>query len=290
MYTSIVVTYYPDQDHLRQIVNELLASGLIVVIYDNTPASEKLSQSFYVDSRVHILSNGDNQGLGTAFNESLAFLQGKLPLIQACLFFDQDSFVKQAGVKSLIKELEYLQSKGLPVGVLGACPVDQRGIEYSFRKVRNISPDQLLDRFSSVSFVITSFSIVPFDVFQKVGMFDENLFIDLVDSEFSYRCRVHGLLNLISKKTVFTHVIGESRKTIFGRTFSISSPMRNYYQARNLIIVGRDYGWYWYAFSTVCRRFVQVVLSGFYENDLRIRLKYFFTGIYHGLIYRTGRL
>ena len=63
MYTSIVVTYYPDQDHLRQIVNELLASGLIVVIYDNTPASEKLSQSFYVDSRVHILSNGDNQGL-----------------------------------------------------------------------------------------------------------------------------------------------------------------------------------------------------------------------------------
>lgn len=289
-YVAVIVAYHPNLDHLIKMTNELLDANIRVVIYDNTPESDGYKNSCFNNERVHILANGINDGLGRAFNSSIEFLELNSLVPDAVMFFDQDSFVESDKLNALINELEWLQAEGWPIGVLGARPVDQSGNEYSVRKLRNASSDPLPDAFSAVSFVISSFSIVPFEVFQKVGMFDEKLFIDLVDSEFSYRCSSHGLLNLTSRKTSFIHVIGESRKTFFGRTFSISSARRNYYQARNLIIVGRDYHWYWFMFSGVFRRFIQVVLSGFYEKDLRIRLKYFFKGVCHGLIYRTGGL
>jgi rhamnosyltransferase len=285
-YAAVVVTYYPDLEHLSFMIKELVAANVNVVIYDNTPSKENRLSDFKHNEGVHIIANGNNDGLGRAFNASIEFLKTNLMVPDAVLFFDQDSTIKKSKLQSLISELEWLQMKGWPVGTLGACPVDSAGNIYRVRDFKKTSSSPP-EGFSLVSFVISSFSIVPYEVFQKVGFFDERLFIDLVDSEFSWRCSKYGLLNLRSKKTKFTHIIGKSRKKIFNRSFSISSPSRNYYQARNLIIVGRDYGWYWYIVFGISRRFIQICLSGYHERNLWIRLKYFSKGVYHGFINKT---
>lgn len=285
-YVAVVVTYYPDLKHLSLMIKELVAAKVGVVIYDNTPGKENSLLDLNHYESVHLLANGNNDGLGRAFNASIEFLKTNLMIPNALLFFDQDSTIKKSQLHSLINELEWLQKEGWPIGALGACPVDPAGNIFRVHKYKNSSSPSPKG-FSLVSFVISSFSIIPYEVFQKVGFFDERLFIDLVDSEFSWRCSKYGLLNLRSKKTKFTHIIGTSRKKIFNRSFSISSPSRNYYQARNLIIVGRDYGWYWYIFSGIFRRFIQVCLSGYHERNLWLRLKYFSKGVYHGFINKT---
>lgn len=295
MYIAIIVTYYPELDQLVKMTNELLKANVRVVIYDNTPHdnggkglshdNEGLSDD---NESVYIISNGINDGLGAAFNNSITYLKTKEKKIKGVLFFDQDSVIKCHDIVLLISELEALIKMRIPVGVLGASPVDKNGYSYKVRRERALEKENIPDKFSKVSFVITSFSIVPFSVFTEVGMFDERLFIDLVDSEFSYRCKKNGFLNLLSNKVIFEHSIGEERGTFLGRKFAISSPIRNYYQARNLIIVGRDYCWYRYALVSVCKRFVQVFLSGVIMGDLNKRMKYFFNGVWDGLNYRTG--
>jgi len=74
-----------------------------------------------------------------------------------------------------------------------------------------------------------------------------------------------------------------------GRSYSISKPLRNYYQVRNAILVGKENGWIYYTFRTVTLRFIQICLSGVYEKNLLARVAYFYRGLLHGLTGKTGK-
>lgn len=287
-YASIIVTYNPNYNHLDKMVVELLEAGQIVVIYDNTIGKNNVGDYFSNRPNVYVLSNGINEGLGAAFNGAIKFLEVFENLPEAVLFFDQDSSVTSTNVTRLIEEYMYLKRNSVRLGVLGACPIDKDGVSYNVRKSKITVPERCVQNFYNVEFVISSFSIVPFEVFKTVGMFDENLFIDLVDSDFSFRCTSKGYFNLVSKVVFFEHVIGESRRSFLGRMYSISAPVRNYYQARNLILVGKKNCWFVFVIKTILRRFVQVCLSGLYERNLKLRMAYYFKGVYHGLIGRSG--
>lgn len=294
MFCSIIVTYYPDLDHITSMVREMRGAGFGVVVYDNTPdfasagkISSLLMNAFGNDCRIRVIGDGVNHGLGVGFNQSIRWALSFHPEVEGFLFFDQDSTVTTGKLVALRYEYEALVKRGVAVGVLGAQPVDGNGKPYRVRAAETECPELGAD-FLGVWFVISSFSLVPKSTIDKVGLFDEKLFIDLVDSEFSFRCTRHKLLNLISRKVEFPHVIGMHRLTFFGRSFSVSAPVRNYYQARNLILVGRDYGWSYNIISVVGRRFLQVFLSGVFFGKLLQRLVFFARGIFHGLMYRGG--
>jgi len=270
-------------------VQPLVDENIKVVLYDNTPNSFDLSSINH--QSIYKLGNGDNKGLSVAYTESIKFIENKYDKldIEAFLFYDQDSTISPKNVEELIEEYNFLKDNKTPLGVLGARPINDQGDFYGVHKIKK--QKNFPDKFIEVEFIISSFSLVPYSTIQKVGYFNEKLFIDLVDSEFSFRCTKFGLLNFMSKNVLFTHEVGERKGTLLGlKSFAISSPIRNYYQARNLILVGRDYKWYGFIFKKLSKRFIQVILSAFYSGDFLKRMNYFFKGIVDGIKYKGGRI
>jgi len=86
--------------------------------------------------------------------------------------------------------------------------------------------------------LITSGSILNLSLVKKVGDFNEDLFIDFVDAEFSYRVVQHGLINLMFSNIQLNHALGN---LVSGRsvlTFKkslriIHAPIRAFYITRN---------------------------------------------------------
>jgi rhamnosyltransferase len=86
--------------------------------------------------------------------------------------------------------------------------------------------------------LITSGSIVNLSLSNKVGTFNEDLFIDFVDAEFSYRVIQSGYINLMFSNIILNHALGklvEGRSlATFKKTLRIThSPVRVYYIIRN---------------------------------------------------------
>ena len=86
--------------------------------------------------------------------------------------------------------------------------------------------------------LITSGSIVNLSLIKTIGLFNENLFIDFVDAEFSYRVIQKGYVNLMFSNIILNHALGkliEGRSLAnFKKTLRIThSPVRVYYIIRN---------------------------------------------------------
>jgi rhamnosyltransferase len=291
---AIIVTYSPDIEHIKSMVKEILSANISVIIYDNTPISSSssdcsgsISELYQQDSKVCVIGDGENNGLSIAFNRSIRAAYNFSRNIDGFIFFDQDSHVSSEKLEKLILDYKDLIFKKIPVGVIGATPVDSNGEPYRVRPYFKNEID-LPDEFSSMSFVISSFSFIPTTTIEKVGYFDERLFIDLVDSEYSFRCQKVGLLNIMTSNVKFTHVVGTARIRLLGRAFSVSNPLRNYYQARNLILVGLSYKWRIKLIVKLAKRFLQVIISGIYFGGVMKRICYFAKGVYDGLRGKGG--
>jgi len=203
MKLAIIVTYSPDWSHVNSMVDELLAANLTIIIFDNTPRGNfKINRT-----KVYLLRTGDNIGLGGAFNYAIKYAKSELDAVSDVIFFDQDSTFAYKDICGLFNELSYLKSLNVPVGVLGAKAIMPSGSSYPFKIVNDT---HALEGFEQAWFVMSSFSIIPMEVLNNIGLFREELFIDLIDSEFSFRCRKHNLLNLISNNIKFDHVVGET--------------------------------------------------------------------------------
>ena len=286
---AVIVTYHPDLEHVKVMCESLINKNIKVILYDNTPIS--IDMSSLNNENIYKLGANGNKGLSIAYNDSIQFIENiyEKKEIEGFLFFDQDSTILENNIVELINEYKFIKEQDFTLGVLGARPVNKEGKFYDVRKVKK--QQYFTDKFIELQFVISSFSLVPYSTILNIGYYDEKLFIDLVDSEYSFRCAKYNLINLMSKNNLFTHEVGERKGTLLGiKSFAISSPIRNYYQARNLILVGRDYGWYGFIIKKLSKRFVQILLSAYYSGDLFKRIKYFFKGIVDGIKYKGGRI
>ena len=103
----------------------------------------------------------------------------------------------------------------------------------------------------SIKRSITSGSLVLLDAWRAVGGFDERLFVDWVDYDFSCNLRVHDYELIRNNKVTILHEMGK-REYAFtlptlrgGRPFyrTNHSPARLKDKARSWAIVERKYGW-----------------------------------------------
>jgi len=288
-YISIVVAYEPEIVNLKAICANLLAEDVVVLVYDNSDVNKlELNgvSAVLQDIGVNVIGGQGNVGLSNAFNEATRFAENQWSEIEGFLFFDQDSKVSSFSVRNLLCGYESVLLNQVELGVLGATPVRKSGDAYQLRKNQKAAPAG----YSSVDIVISSFSFVPYRVFKSVGRFDEKFFIDLVDSEFSYRCSRLGYMLLLDNSVHFEHEVGMADGRLFGgRKFSISSPVRNYYQIRNLILVAIKFRWPLYLVRHFPKRCVQVLYSGIFYGKFLVRMKYALQGLFDGVMNRGGK-
>ncbi|MCH6469673.1 glycosyltransferase [Sinomonas terrae] len=236
---AVITALNPPVD-LPHRVESLQSQVDLVIIVDDGSRSESSSDIFLELDRIgaQVLHHEENSGIAAALNTGVrAALAHDAKTV---LTLDQDSTLAADYVQQCLDSLQKAAMAGRRVGFV--CAQRMNGIDVPAFKGRNgIEPYDPMQ----------SGMLIPVETFNRVGLFEEALFIDAVDSEFTLRVRHAGWTVEFAEGTDLEHGLGEQTpKTLFGRTltregapvfFAAHSPIRLYYVTRNRIITNARY-------------------------------------------------
>ena len=101
--------------------------------------------------------------------------------------------------------------------------------------------------------------MINLSVWQSVGGFCEEMFIDSVDFDICYLIKENGYKILRTNETALLHEVGKSQKKEFcGREELVfnHSPLRCYYIIRNSLLLGKRHNrrlfFMWVALKRIC--------------------------------------
>jgi rhamnosyltransferase len=224
--TAVVVTFRPDEDVWENV--RCLAEQLDdVVIVDNGSSADQLAPAYALAGagRHVVVEMGRNAGLGAALNAGLA--AARQHGAGMVLLFDQDSRVAPGFVDTITA----FASKN-PAAIVVPRYIDRS----TDAEIPPLRVGQ-----GPIEAIMTSGMTLSMEAVDKIGAFDEGLFIDCTDYEYSTRARQFGFQLLQCRDATLFHSPAKRKKVIvFGRelcTVSHYSSERRYYIARNSIYV-----------------------------------------------------
>lgn len=266
---GVVLAYRPDVSIIPNV--EALAEQVgRVYVVNNSPGEldDEVLRAFLDDPRIALLDQGGNVGVAAGFNAGIrAALDDGAEFVW---IFDQDSTVSP-GMLSAVVDV-YLSHPGRTGIVAPALRSHATGVVY--RREQGAGSGE-------VDTLISSGSLLSRDLIERIGMHDEALFIDYVDHDISLRARAAGLHNIKVYDVLLEHRFGDSDPVRFaGRNIYLShySPLRQYYMARNRMILLRRYGigrWFWSDLWFTAKAWVKVLM---FERDRRAKIGAFFRG------------
>ena len=235
---AIIVSYNPDKNLLDS-VNLLISQVEKIIIVDNGSIEEKRKDISSIkdiyNERIEIIFNEENLGIATALNIGVreALKQG----FNWILTMDQDSKASKDMVEKMFEVYNNIDKKERK-SILSIFPnfVDER--------IQSIEENSVMNTYEYVDADITSGNLVKAEVFDKVGFFDDSLFIDLVDTDFCMRLNEKNIKMIKVRDAILYHSLGESQsvKSIFGKfNTSNHSALRRYYMTRNRFYIWEKY-------------------------------------------------
>lgn len=225
--TACVIIWY--NPSLAEVQNVLTYSSFFKKIYivdnsdiDNRELSEKITNSIYI-------SNGKNLGIAEALNIgcSVAYNEG----FEYCMTMDQDSVWDVDNLRSYLDEIDCNLSDSTALYAPSMNVSDDSfsiigDIKRIFIKQKNTADKVFVEN------VITSGNVINLKIWNKIGRFEEKLFIDEVDSDFCFRLISLGYRILKFNNIFFNHTLGNPKKSFFPMTYSYHEK-RCYYISRN---------------------------------------------------------
>lgn len=250
---GVIVLYYPQPFLLTRLIESALPQVEKLFIVDNTPSwDNKVPEGISHGARkIAYQANGFNAGLASAQNAGIrsAVEEGYTHV----LLLDQDSALPKDAIDGLLAAERSLVSSGRQVAAVGPLFIDEK----SGRRSQAVRESGMRVRWQEISeeeedpietdYLIASGSLIRTSVLKKVGYMRDELFIDWVDTEWSYRARAFGLLAYVVPNVVMRHSIGDETKALLGRRIYLHSPTRNYYIVRNAIYLLQNpkMSWKW---------------------------------------------
>ncbi|CAK2713532.1 rhamnosyltransferase [Vibrio crassostreae] len=298
---AVVVIYNPDSNVENNIIKLSEQVDQIVVVdnSDEKNGNHKILFGLFeeIGKKISYIDNGSNLGIAEALNVGIEFL--KREQIDYILTFDQDSVITPGYLKSIHATFVDLSRKET-IGVVGPNIVDvnsekvgQKYLTTSSRWRFNFG-ELNFDR-CDLGFVITSGSLFPVTIFDQVGLFKSEYFIDAVDIEYCLRLKVNGYRVGYSNEARLSHSLGEkTTHTILRKNIITSNHnfIRRYYVARNSIYILKEYGFkypFWFLFDLAVT-VVNATRVVCFEKNRSIKVKYSVMGYWHGLKGITGKL
>lgn len=237
---AVILTYNPSGSIEPQ-VKSLLRFLKTIVIVDNNSSRGALTQLKALKNKygngIQLITNENNIGVAAGYNAGLAYAaKNKFTF---GLLFDHDSLIDESFFPTLKESYSRISGPD-KLAVLGAF--------YRDEGYPQIHPETPQDRYSvlSVATVISSGSLIVLNIWQQIGRFKENLFIDYVDDEYCLRARKSGYDVAIISKAIFSHRIGNTvqRKFLWFPVYPMQqSPFRWYHVARNFLFLVCIYAW-----------------------------------------------
>lgn len=279
---AVIVTYHPSADMVEN-MSSIIAQvqGLVVVDNGSTPDELNLLRLAGRTLSFHLIENGANLGIAEALNQGVRWAkESGYPWV---ILFDQDSKITEGFVENMFAAWESHPERER-VASLHPKYVDLETGESPVRRAKDGGP--------VVS--MTSGALMPTWLFDKIGAFASEYFIDEVDTEYCYRIRAAGYLVADSRQAVLHHTVGHPENlTFLGFRFRPThhSAMRRYYMSRNRFVVYRKYfrifpGWVLGSMYMSFRETIKCFLSE--EHRMR-KFRNFLLGTWDGLTGRMGK-
>ena len=281
-FSAIIILFYPERPILLNNIRLLENNGWQVVVVDNSPQSHKS----WLSSSVEFRHCPENAGIVHAQNIGLllARQQGR----DYAMLLDQDSHLTEHLLQTAKQRVIEAQSRYPDLAAYGPTIVSEFDGQVVRAKVQRVVPDE--HGFLHSRQIIASGKIIPLAVLSDVGLMEDALFIDGVDHEWCWRASRKGFRIISDTQALLRHKQGESRKRVLGMTFKVGSPVRLYYQYRNiLILLRRSYvPLYWKVRNCVALP-VRWVINGWCLEQSKERRRYMRQGLTDGLRKRAGR-
>ena len=222
--SCVVVAYNPDIDVIKNILSYIHYFDKLFVIdnsdLDNVKFFEPLIQEFGLEYIPLLDNTGIANALNVGFEKSIEYGY------QFVVSMDQDS---QFNNNILDVYKAYIDEFGLKQ--LGALSPRYK-IERAISKVSS-------KPYEEKTITMQSGVLFTKEAFQKTGLFNEDLFIDVVDWEYFIRMNRLGFKLIQCNEAVLAHQPAENLHlfTFKGKKFGVgvASPLRYYYQIRNLL-------------------------------------------------------
>jgi rhamnosyltransferase len=291
--TSLIVTFNPDLAMLKKQIQSLVEFSMVVIV-DNSSTNisriEKICDPF--SNSLHLIKLTENVGLAAAQNKGIAFAE-EIKCTHV-IFFDQDSYLDKISFFALVEAEKKLLALGENVGAVGPVCYDPNDLrEYPITKYfgpfikRVFLPE---NTFEKASFLIASGSLVRIDVLRCVGGMLDDLFIDYIDVEWSYRAQSKGFVLFATSSSRMSHLIGDTRINFFGRTISQHSALRRYYLTRNCFyMISLKYIPWGYKTREVMLNLIRVLVFFILSNDRSAYIYYIRRALIDGVSGKYGK-
>jgi rhamnosyltransferase len=280
---GVIVTYHPSATML-EIVPRVLAQvdGLVVVDNGSNADEIVLLRAAGQTLGIQLIENGENLGIAVALNQGVRWAKSKgFPWV---IFFDQDSQITEGFVGHMFAAWKAHPCRERVGSIHSRHVVPETGLEISVPRTPDGSP--LLP--------MTAGTLMPVWIFDKVGWFASEYFIDVVDWEYSFRIRAADFLVVDSKHATLFHTPGNpTQVNVMGHTFRPThhSAIRRYYLTRNRIVFYRKYfrafpSW---IMSSAYHQFKETVVCLLVERNRARKLRNILLGTWDGMTGRMGK-
>ncbi|MBM6736207.1 glycosyltransferase family 2 protein [Mediterranea massiliensis] len=291
---AVIVTYNPDLKLLLEQYTSVCKQVDVIIYVDNNSSNYEiiyklLMQKNTLGDNLCFIHNELNRGIGYAHNRGIFCAKKKG--VDAVLILDHDSVLKDNFVKNLSSSL--VENEVSKIAAVGPVYMNSTTGEY-YPITTYIGPFIKRLRPTShpveASFLISSGSLIPLNVIDDIGGMNEELFIDYIDVEWSYRAKSKGYKLLAVPTAVMEHRIGDKRISILGRTISVHTPLRRYYLTRNSIyMVKLPYVSLGYKIRELSFNILRILIFVILSEQKMKYLKYSMRGLLDGIKGKYGK-
>lgn len=260
-----IVTYNPKISLLKKNILAIKDQVSEIFIVDN--GSINLNEIILLIKKfksINLINNKKNMGIAYALNQlCLTAVNRKYDWI---LTLDQDSVCPPKFVYSLSRFISQ------NIGIVAPIIVD--------RNVGIIGHEPT-NKPQEVRTCITSGALTNLNAWKQINGFDENMFIDSVDSEYCYRLRKSGFKILQVPNVKLAHSIGNAKKCQFLFWNFIDtehSAFRAYYIAQNNIYYPKKHNLILRLLRGNFRNLKYVFIVLVYEKNKREKVRAIFKG------------
>ena len=232
---AVIITYNVEND-FKERINKLKGKVDEIIVVDNGSKAETINMLKELEKEVTVIYLEDNKGIASALNKGIKYSIEKG--YNWILTLDHDSIITDNMIKNMLTCYEGLNNE-LKEKVAMLVPVHVEEKEY--QNGSNINEEKASNSYIEVLTEITSGALTKAEIYKNVGMYDEKLFIDLVDHDYCLSLNKKGFKIIQVNNATLIHNLGESvKKSVLGLKMipTNHSPLRRYYMSRN-----RHYIW-----------------------------------------------
>ena len=297
---AVVTTYQPDLQTLEAQFARLDGQVDSLLVIDNGSAdSQQVAELVARYSSARFIGATENRGLGWAHNKGMkrALDEGA----DAVLLLDQDSLPSEGMVDALQAALKKQRQRGVQTAAVGAryLGTDKGHPSYfvQFGRLhfrRCFCSGTSAGRLIRADMLISSGTLFAREALEAVGLMDEGLFIDHLDTEWFLRAGARGWQSFGVCDALMDHGLGDRTVRVWlgrWRYLPVHKPFRYYYVYRNsLLLWRRDYPSRRWKHTDMLRLAKMFFVFAFFTGQRLNNITMMFRGIRDGLSGKTGPL